>query len=141
MLPAQCVRLVPVGAYDADQLLLPTGQPQWVQPFAKEMGELCQAPLYLRRFLIGIDDPKITRRHTRTQVTEEPEMVLSRRSLHTVCDSCLYERSPVTPAVVEDGKGARVGIEDSLKICVHRLPRARPAHERQQRFVFREFMR
>src|SRR5215203_4505310 len=105
------------------------------------MGELCQAPLYIRRFLIWIDDPKITRRHTRTQVTEEPKMVLSPGSLHTVCDSCLHERSPVTLAVVEDGDGARVGIEDSLKICVHRLPRAHPAHERQQRSVFREFLR
>src|ERR671913_651497 len=105
------------------------------------MGEVCEAPLYLRRFLIGIDDPKLARRHTRTQVTEEPEVVLSRLSLHTVCDRCLYERPPFTPAMVEDGDRARVGIEDSSKVRVHRLPRAHPAHEREQWFVAWEFVR
>src|SRR5919112_1299876 len=61
---AQGVRLVLERVYVADQLLLPSRQPQRVEPFAKELAELFEAPLYLGSNL-GIDYSEVARGQTR----------------------------------------------------------------------------
>jgi hypothetical protein len=103
-----------VVVYSGNQLFLATHQPQGVEAFAEEIGELRQGPLHVAAMRLLVDDAQIAGRSSRTEIAEQPEVVLVSGAFHKTCYTCLDESSPGVPAVMNKGDGPRVMVEDDL---------------------------